>query len=129
MKDWETTGFYEAMLARDRRFDGRFFVGVRTTGIYCRPICPARKPLLKNVSFYSTAAAAETAGFRPCQRCRPETAPGTPAWMGPSATVARALRLIRAGEGGGSVEALAAKLGIGERRLRQLFAEHVGASP
>lgn len=122
--------FYRALLTRDRRFDGRFFTGVLTTGIYCRPVCPARTPLFKNVRFYKTAAAAEGAGFRPCQRCRPETSPGTPAWIGSSATVSRALRLIRSGAGEGMKESvLAARLGIGERRLRQLFAEHLGASP
>lgn len=131
-KKSETAVFYQALLARDRRFDGRFFTGVHTTGIYCRPICPARTPLLKNVDFYKTAAAAEEAGFRPCQRCRPESAPGTPAWSGTSATVARALRLLRAGELDADEQGLgvlAARLGIGERRLRQLFAEHIGASP
>lgn len=122
--------FYRALLTRDRRFDGRFFTGVLTTGIYCRPVCPARTPLFKNVRFYKTAAAAEGAGFRPCQRCRPEASPGTPAWIGSSATVSRALRLIRSGAGEGMKESvLAARLGIGERRLRQLFAEHLGASP
>src|ERR1041385_7626245 len=111
MTDLERERFYQAMLAKDRRFDGRFFVDVRTPGIYCRPICPARKPLLKNVLFFSTAAAAETAGFRPCKRCRPETAPGPPAWIGPPATVARALRLIRTGGSGEAMEELAAKVG------------------
>lgn len=131
-KEPDTAVFYQALLARDRRFDGRFFTGVHTTGIYCRPICPARTPLLKNVEFYKTAAAAEEAGFRPCQRCRPESAPGTPAWSGSSATVARALRLLRAGEVDADAQGLgllAARLGLGERRLRQLFAEHIGASP
>src|SRR5207302_2802584 len=85
---------YRALLTRDRRFDGRFFVGVKTTGVYCRPICPARHPHFRNVSFFKTAASAEEAGFRPCRRCRPETAPGSPAWEGTSAVVARALRLI-----------------------------------
>src|SRR6516165_9771298 len=85
---------YRVMRSRDRRFDGRFFVGVRTTGIYCRPVCPAPTPKLENVEFYPCAAAAEAAGFRPCKRCRPETAPGTPAWAGTSAVVSRALRLI-----------------------------------
>ena len=125
----DTEVFYQALLARDRRFDGRFFTGVRTTKIYCRPICPARTPLLKNVQFYPSAAAAEEAGFRPCQRCRPETAPGTPAWLGSSATVARALRLLRGGLDEAGLPALAGKLGIGERRLRQLFHDHLGASP
>lgn len=128
----DTEVFYQALLSRDRRFDGRFFTAVRTTKIYCRPICPARTPLLKNVQFYPTAAAAEEAGFRPCQRCRPETAPGTPAWLGSSATVVRALRLLRSGGGDEDDEglpALASKLGISDRRLRQLFHDHLGASP
>jgi AraC family transcriptional regulator of adaptative response / DNA-3-methyladenine glycosylase II len=121
---------YQAMRSRDRRFDGRFFVGVHTTGIYCRPICPAPTPKLQNVDFYPCAAAAEEAGFRPCRRCRPETAPGTPAWIGSSAVVARALRLIRAGAlDEGDVGALAARLGIGARQLRRLFEQHLGASP
>jgi AraC family transcriptional regulator of adaptative response / DNA-3-methyladenine glycosylase II len=118
------------MRSRDRRFDGRFFVGVRTTGIYCRPICPAPTPKLENVDFYACAAAAEHGGFRPCRRCRPETAPGTPAWVGTSAVVARALRLIRAGatdEAG--VGALAGRLGLGARQLRRLFEQHLGTSP
>jgi len=121
---------YAALRARDARFDGRFFVGVRTTGVYCRPICPARTPLARNVRFFACAAAAEAAGFRACRRCRPETAPGTPAWSGTSAAVARALRLIAAGEcDGADVEALAARVGVGGRQLRRLFAAHVGASP
>src|SRR5215472_7976181 len=121
---------YQAMRSRDRRFDGRFFVGVRTTGIYCRPICPARTPKLENVEFYACAAAAEEAGFRPCRRCRPETAPGTPAWVGSSAVVARALRLIRSGTlDEHDVGALAARLGVGTRQLRRLFDKHLGTSP
>jgi AraC family transcriptional regulator of adaptative response / DNA-3-methyladenine glycosylase II len=103
---------------------------VITTGIYCRPTCPARTPLRKNVRYYACAAAAEAAGFRPCRRCRPETAPGTPSWLGTSATVSRAVRLIEAGalaEAG--VGALAGRLGLGERQLRRLFDEHLGASP
>ena len=78
---------YRAVLSRDRRFDGRFFTGVVTTGIYCRPVCPVVPPKFENMRFYSCAAAAEAAGFRPCKRCRPETAPGTPAWLGTSAVV------------------------------------------
>ncbi len=121
---------YAAMRSRDRRFDGRFFVGVRTTGIYCRPICPAPTPKLCNVDFYACAAAAEAAGFRPCKRCRPETAPGTPAWIGSCAAVSRALRLIRNGAlDDGDVAALAARLGIGARQLRRLFGHHLGTSP
>ncbi|MBF5045898.1 DNA-3-methyladenine glycosylase 2 family protein [Aggregicoccus sp. 17bor-14] len=119
-----------ARLARDARFDGRFYIAVRTTGIYCRPVCPAVSPRRVNILYYPTAAAAAEAGYRPCLRCRPEAAPGTPAWEGTSATVRRALRLI--GEGAldtGSVEALAAKVGVGPRHLHRLFVEHLGASP
>jgi len=121
---------YRALEARDRRFDGRFFVGVRTTGVYCRPICPARTPKAQNVTFFKCAAAAEEAGFRPCLRCRPETAPGTPAWAGTSAVVARALRLIDAGAlDDDNADGLAARLGVGERQLRRLFVKHLGAAP
>ncbi len=119
-----------ARQARDPRFDGRFFVAVRTTGIYCRPICPVRLPRPENVRFFASAAACESAGFRPCRRCRPETAPGTPAWCGAGATVQRALGLIQEGAlDGTSTDALAARLGVGARHLRRLFLEHVGASP
>ncbi|MCC6652776.1 MAG: DNA-3-methyladenine glycosylase 2 family protein, partial [Candidatus Eisenbacteria bacterium] len=121
---------WNALTSRDRRFDGRIFVGVSSTGIYCRPICPARTPARRNVNFYPSAAAAEAAGFRPCRRCRPETAPGSAAWQGTSATVARALRLIDEGAlDSGSVEALGARLGVSGRWLRNLFAEQLGASP
>ncbi|HVI22856.1 MAG TPA: Ada metal-binding domain-containing protein, partial [Myxococcales bacterium] len=121
---------YRALRTRDARFDGRFFIGVRTTGIYCRPICPARPPLRKNIVFFPCAAAAEGAGFRPCLRCRPETAPGSPRWVGTAATVSRALRLIETGAlDDGAIGALAAALGIGERQLRRLFAHHLGTSP
>lgn len=123
---------YRAIASRDPRFDGRFFTGVTTTGIYCRPVCPARTPKRENVLFFACAAAAEAAGFRPCRRCRPETAPGTPAWIGSAATVSRALRLI--GEGAldgdsGGVGALARRLGVGARHLSRLFARHLGAAP
>lgn len=103
---------------------------VKTTGIYCRPICPARTPRRENMLFFPTAAAAQEAGFRPCLRCRPETAPNLAAWRGTSNTVSRALSLIETGaldEGG--VDHLADRLGIGERQLRRLFQEHLGASP
>src|SRR5215210_3580016 len=83
-----------ARLARDARFDGRFFIGVTSTGVYCRPVCPAPRPKPKNVRYFPSAAAAAEAGFRPCLRCRPEASPGTPAWLGASATVSRALKLI-----------------------------------
>ncbi|WAJ29206.1 bifunctional transcriptional activator/DNA repair enzyme AdaA [Antarcticirhabdus aurantiaca] len=122
-----------AWRSRDPAFDGRFFVGVRSTGIYCRCICPVRPPLRRNIEFLASAAAAERAGFRPCLRCRPESAPFSPAWKGSLAAVERAARLIREdgaldGEGR-SVEALAARVGIGPRHLSRLFAKHLGASP
>jgi AraC family transcriptional regulator of adaptative response / DNA-3-methyladenine glycosylase II len=121
---------YRALRQRDGRFDGRFFTGVRTTGIYCRPICPARTPLSKNVIFFPTAAAAQEAGFRPCLRCRPETAPDLGAWRGTSNTVSRALSLIEHGAlDDAEVDALAGRLGVGERQLRRLFQQHLGASP
>src|SRR5712672_2673720 len=88
---------YRALLTRDPRFDGRLFVAVRTTRIYCRPICPARTPKRENVTFYATATAAQEAGYRPCLRCRPEASPDLAAWRGSSNTVARALRLIEGG--------------------------------
>lgn len=119
---------YQAMKSRDRRFEGHFVIAVVTTGIYCRPGCPARSPLRKNVHFFPHVAAAEEAGFRPCLRCRPDASPEL-AW-GTQGTVARALRLISEGalEDGG-VDALAARLGMGSRHLRRLFLEHVGAPP
>jgi len=119
-----------ARVSRDRRFDGLFFSGVRTTRIYCRPVCPVRPAKAKNVTFYLSAAAAEQDGFRPCLRCRPETAPFSPAWKGSRTTVERALRLIDRGAlDDGSVVALAERLGIGPRHLARLFEKHVGASP
>ncbi len=122
---------YRALTTRDSRFDGRFFTAVLTTGIYCRPICPARCPKLENVVFYVTAAAAQEAGFRPCLRCRPESSPHFAAWRGTSTTVSRALGMIGDGalDGDASVESLAVRLGIGERQLRRLFDKHLGASP
>ena len=120
----------QARLSRDARFDGRFFIGVRSTRIYCRPICPVRTAKEENVRYFPTAAAAAEAGYRPCLRCRPESSPGTPAWLGTSTTVSRALRLISesAMENEG-VEEFAARLGIGSRQLRRLFLRHLGASP
>ena len=123
---------YRALKARDARFDGRFFVGVTSTGIYCRPICPAPSAKFTNCRFYGSAAAAREAGFRPCLRCRPETAPEIGAWAGTSNTVRRGLALIAEGaldDDCQGVEQLAARLGIGERQLRRLFQEHLGASP
>jgi AraC family transcriptional regulator, regulatory protein of adaptative response / DNA-3-methyladenine glycosylase II len=126
----DASACYTAVASRDRRFEGRFIVAVRTTRIYCRPGCPAPIPLRKNVSFYSCAAAAEDAGYRPCSRCRPDASPDTSAWIGTSATVRRALRLIaEEGLGDEGVDALAERLGVGARHLRRLFSQHVGASP
>jgi AraC family transcriptional regulator of adaptative response / DNA-3-methyladenine glycosylase II len=128
--DLDHDACYRAISLRDRRFDGRFFTAVRTTGIYCRPICPARTPRSENVVFYPTAAAAQAAGFRPCLRCRPETAPDLGAWRGTSNTVSRALSLIESGAlDDGDVDRLALRLGVGERQLRRLFRRHLGASP
>ena len=122
--------FERARLSRDARFDGRFFIGVKTTGIYCRPICPANAPKSENVVFYRTAASAGEAGFRPCLRCRPECAPGTAAWAGTSTTVRRGLRLIAEGAlDDGNIEHLSDRLGVTSRHLRRLFTKHLGASP
>lgn len=122
--------FYQAMLSRDRRFDGCFFVAVTTTGVYCRPICPAPKPKIKNVVFFPTSAGAESSGFRPCKRCRPDASPGTPIWSGTSATVSRALKLINSGYlDEHSVQQLGVLLGVSDRQLRRLFKSHLGASP
>jgi AraC family transcriptional regulator, regulatory protein of adaptative response / methylated-DNA-[protein]-cysteine methyltransferase len=121
---------YEALRRRDPALDGIVFVAVKTTGIYCRPVCAARTPLARNVQFYRSAAAAERAGFRPCLRCRPETAPFCPAWKGTRTTVERALALIDAGAlDRDGVAALADRLGIGPRHLTRLFAEHLDATP
>jgi AraC family transcriptional regulator of adaptative response / DNA-3-methyladenine glycosylase II len=123
---------YKALQARDARFDGRFFVGVTSTGIYCRPVCPARTAKLENCRFFPSAAAAQEAGFRPCLRCRPETAPELGSWRGTSNTVSRGLALIAEGELDGqeaSVDAIAERLGVGGRQLRRLFRQHLGASP
>jgi AraC family transcriptional regulator, regulatory protein of adaptative response / methylated-DNA-[protein]-cysteine methyltransferase len=130
MLDWDECD--RARLARDPAYDGRFFTGVVTTGIYCRPVCPVRPAHSANVRFYPSAAAAESAGFRPCLRCRPETAPFSPAWNGSKTTVARAMRLIETGALDGeenSVARLAERLGIGPRHLLRLFRKHIGATP
>jgi AraC family transcriptional regulator of adaptative response / DNA-3-methyladenine glycosylase II len=121
---------YRALRSRDARFDGRFFTGVKSTGVYCRPVCPARTPKRANCTFFRCATEAQEAGYRPCLRCRPESSPGAPAWDGTSAIVSRALRLIRAGalEHGG-VDELAGRLGVGARHLRRLFVERLGAAP
>jgi AraC family transcriptional regulator of adaptative response / DNA-3-methyladenine glycosylase II len=119
-----------ARRSRDARFDGRFFIAVTTTGIYCRPICPARSPKDEHIRYYPTAAAAEAAGVRPCLRCRPEASPGTPAWFGTSSVVSRALGLIGDGvldESG--VDGLSERVGLTARHLRRLFSQHLGATP
>src|ERR1700753_500757 len=123
--------YYRALQSRDARFDGLVFVAVKSTGIYCRPICPARTPKFENCTFYRSAAAAQDAGYRPCLRCRPEAAPDLASWRGTSNTVSRALALISEGalDGDGTVEELASRLGLGERHLRRLFLQHLGASP
>jgi len=126
--DWQVCS--RARLSRDARFDGKFFIGVLTSRVYCRSICPAPTAKEKNVRYYPSAAAAAEAGFRPCLRCRPECSPGTPAWLGTPNTVSRALRLIaESGLADGGVEVLAEHLGVGSRHLRRLFLQHLGATP
>jgi AraC family transcriptional regulator of adaptative response / DNA-3-methyladenine glycosylase II len=126
--DWQICS--RARLSRDARFDGKFFIAVLTSRVYCRSICPAPTAMEKNVRYYPSAAAAAEAGFRPCLRCRPECSPGTPAWLGTPNTVSRALRLIaESGLTDGGVEVLAEHLGVGARHLRRLFLQHLGATP
>jgi AraC family transcriptional regulator of adaptative response / DNA-3-methyladenine glycosylase II len=121
---------YMALLSRDRRFEGQFLVGVMSTGIYCRPGCPAPTPQRRNVHFFPSAAAAQAQGLRPCLRCRPDASPGTPAALGTPATVTRALRLIDEGAlDQAGIDALAERLGVSARHLRRLFDQHLGASP
>jgi len=120
----------KARLSRDPRFDGKFFTAVKTTGIYCRTICPVFPPKEKNVVYFSTAIECANAGFRPCLRCRPDSAPNSPAWKGVNTTLDRAIRLIDAGcLQEGSLPQLAERLGISDRYLRQLFKQHLGLSP
>ncbi|MEW9546998.1 AlkA N-terminal domain-containing protein [Nonomuraea sp. NPDC050783] len=121
---------YRAVSARDARFDGRFYTAVTTTGIYCRPICPARTPSSRNVRFYRHAASAEAAGFRPCKRCRPELSPGDPGWDQRGELIGRALRLIDDGAADEQgVAGLARRLHITERHLHRLFVAELGAGP
>lgn len=121
---------YRAIDARDTRFDGQFYTAVRTTGIYCRPSCPARTPKAANVTFYETSAAAHDAGYRACKRCLPEAVPGTPAWNLRQDVAGRAMRLINDGvvnrEG---VEGLAARLGYSARQLNRILTQELGAGP
>ncbi|EAR11295.1 AlkA N-terminal domain-containing protein [Reinekea blandensis] len=120
----------QARMARDARFDGRFFVAVKTTGIFCRPICPAMLPKESNVDYYFNAALASAAGFRPCLRCRPDSAPGSWAWRGTQSTVHRALRLIETGAlQEQTLPELCERLGVSDRYLRQLFQQQIGMSP
>lgn len=120
----------QARLTRDARFDGLFFTAVRTTGIYCRPVCPAPTAHARNVEYFPNAAAAASAGYRPCLRCRPEAAPGTPLTRARSELVAAALRMIDAGAlDEASVAKLAQRIGVGERHLRRLFVAELGAGP
>lgn len=116
--------------ARDAKFDGVFFTAVKTTRIYCRPVCPVKQPLAKNVTYMPSAAACEDAGYRPCLRCRPEAAPFSPAWNGTKTTVTRALKMIERGDlDTMSIGIFAEKLGIGPRHLSRLFDQHLGSSP
>ena len=120
----------QARMSRDARFDGKFYIAVKTTGIYCRPICPAPAPKEVNVDYYGSAIEAANNGFRPCLRCRPDSAPGSYAWKGVDTTVERALKLIDQGALiEGSVADLAERLGISDRHLRGLFQDKLGTSP
>lgn len=120
---------YQALVSRDRRFDGRFFVAVTTTGIYCRPICRVRTPNPSSCRFYEHAAAAEAAGFRPCLRCRPELAPGVSLIDSPDAIAHAAARLLDAGVGDEGLSAVAQRVGVVERHLRRVFVRQFGVSP
>lgn len=127
---FDTRALDRARASRDARFDGKFFIAVTSTKIYCRPVCKVRDAKRSNIRYYPTAAAAAEAGFRPCLRCRPEAAPGTPAWLGTLGVVRRALRLIEEGVlDDRSVVEMAERLGIGARHLHRLFVQHLGASP
>ena len=119
-----------ARRSHDARFDGRFFIAITTTGVYCRPICPSPAAKYEHVRYYATAASAEAAGYRPCLRCLPEASPGTPAWSGTSGLVSRALRMINEGAlDSDDVESFADRLGVTGRHLRRLFLEHLGSTP
>lgn len=117
-----------ARQARDPRFDGLFYVAVKTTGIFCRPICPAVSPKEENVEYFATQQESMEHGYRPCLRCRPDSAPGSPAWQGVNTTVTRAVRLL-AESPEQSIATVAQRLGIGKRYMHKLFVEHIGVSP
>ena len=120
----------KARMSRDPRFDGKFFTAVKTTKIYCRTICPVSPPKEENVIYFATAIEAASAGFRPCLRCRPDSAPGSPAWKGVNTTLNRAIKLIDEGAlQKDTLQALAERLGISDRYLRELFNKHLGTSP
>jgi len=126
--DFETCN--KARLSKDTAYDGVFFIAVKTTRIYCRPVCPAPSPKTSNISFMASAAACEHAGYRPCLRCRPETAPFSPAWNGTKTTVERALRLINDGAlDDTDMESFASRLGLGARQLSRLFQKHLNTTP
>jgi AraC family transcriptional regulator of adaptative response / DNA-3-methyladenine glycosylase II len=128
MLDFDTC--YRAVVARDPRFDGRFFTGVTSTGIYCRPVCPARTPAQANMRFFAHAGAAEAAGFRACRRCRPETSPGSPEWNVRADLAARAVRLIADGYvDAHGISGLAARLAVTQRHLHRLLAAELGTGP
>ena len=120
--------YAKARVSRDARFDGRFFVAVKTTGIFCRPICPAKLPDEKNVTYYNHAAKAMSDGFRPCLRCRPDSAPSSFAWLGVGTTVTRALTLL-SDIPVQSISTISSRLGISERYLNKLMVSHTGLSP
>ena len=128
--DKDTETYRQARLSRDARFDGHFFVAVKTTGIYCRPICPANTPKEENIEYYQYAHLAAKSGYRPCLRCHPDSAPGSPIWNGVSTTLVRAKRLIDNGAlEHDSLLKLSERLGITDRYCRQLFDKHLGISP
>lgn len=129
LNGWSVEECQRARMSRDPRFDGCFFIAVKTTGIFCRSICPANLPKEENVEYFSTQAQAVLAGYRPCLRCRPESAPNSWAWKGAKTTFLRALTLIEQGELDSSLAGLASRLGISDRYLRQLFQRHLGLPP
>ncbi|MBL4791068.1 MAG: methylphosphotriester-DNA--protein-cysteine methyltransferase family protein [Kordiimonadaceae bacterium] len=120
---------YQALFNKDPAYDGVIFFGVTSTGIFCRSICPGRKPKFENVLYFPSVEAAQQAGFRACKRCRPESRPGSPAWDGTKTTITRALRLLALQGGPESLAELSDKLGVTDRHLRRLFQTHIGKSP